>query len=101
MTNELNILFSNKEFLEKNKNLKEREDILAALKEQLPSVTMADLDEYFASVHSVMDAPEGELEEEALDQVAGGDVGTVLTIITFCYGAGYAIGKAIKNWKKG
>lgn len=101
MTNELNMLFSNTEFVEKNKDLKTREEILAAVAEQIPTVTMADLDAYFDTVNSVMDVTEGELKEEALDQVSGGVVDKVLAIITFCYGAGYAIGRAIKNWKKG
>ena len=101
MMNQLNNLFSNKEFVEKNKDLAEREEILAAVAKEIPGVTMADLDAYFESVNAVRNTPEGELNEEALDGVAGGSWDVALGIITFAYGAGYAIGKAIKNWLKG
>lgn len=100
MTNELNLLFSDQEFVEKNKDLKTHEEIFAAVAERIPNVTMADLDSYFESINRAMVVDEGELGEEVLDQVAGGVVDKVLAIISFCYGAGYAIGLAIKNWRK-
>ena len=95
MTNQLNAVFT-REFIEAHKDLSTREEILAAVAAELPEVTMADLDAYFAAAN----AAGSELDESALDQVAGGVIQTGLAIITFAYGAGYVIGQAIKNWKK-
>ena len=44
---------------------------------------------YFDAINTAMDAPAGELDEDALAQVAGGiGVEATLAIITFAYGAG-------------
>ncbi len=101
----LNQLFADRTYVEKISDLSELDDIFAAVSADVPGLTREELDRYLTKVsESLETADETELNEEALDQVAGGviweTVAAVCAVITFCYCAGYAIGKAIKNWKK-
>ena len=105
MEKNLNKLFADKDFVEAHKDLTTLDEIYAVVVKEVPEVTKEELDEYLCKVSQQMENLEnGELDESALEDVAGGAILETLAaaagIITFCYGAGCAIGKAIKKWRK-
>ena len=98
----LNSVFS-ESFIYENKNISD----LSVLYEKVVAVDSTvernDFDEYVSMLAKGMNAEEGELEEDELDAVSGGiaweTIGGICALITLCYKAGEAIGKAIKNSK--
>lgn len=90
-----------KEFLEKNKDLDNMDAIYAAAVKEDSSITRAEFDEFMTKVSDQMASVKpGELDEKALESVAGGITWEVFAAISgVCYGAGYAVGQAIYHWR--
>ncbi|MBQ6999502.1 MAG: hypothetical protein IJN67_00475 [Oscillospiraceae bacterium] len=102
----LNALFGNREYVEKIRDLTTLDEIYAAVVAEIPELTKEELDDYLGRLSDAMAAMEsGELNESDLDNVAGGAIletlAAIAGIITFCYGAGCAVGAAIKKWRNG
>ena len=100
----LNKLFSDKEFLENNKDRTNLDEIYEAVVAVEPTITKEELDEYLVNLsENVEKHLNGELTEEALDDVAGGAVALTFTIVAGviggCYAAGLAIGEAVAHYK--
>lgn len=104
MEMKLNQLFADREFVESIANLTELNDIHAAVTVKIPEVTKEELDAYLGRLSDAMNAQtDGELSDEDMSEVTGGAILETLAaaagIITFCYGAGCAVGAAIKKWR--
>lgn len=100
----LNKLFSDKNYVESIKDLSTLDEIFDAVIKEIPELKKEELDDYLSRVSDAMNESEdGELAENVLEDVSGGAVLETLAaaagIITFCYGAGYAVGTAIKKWR--
>lgn len=98
-------LLAQEQFIEKNRDLSEQDQIIAAIKEMIPDVTEEEIDNTLAFISSqLLEEKDCELSSEDLDNVAGGfgitlTVTTVLAIIGAASGTGAAIGGAIWYWK--
>lgn len=98
-------LLAQEQFIEKNRDLGEQDQIIAAIKEMIPDVTEEEIDNTLAFISSQLQKENDcELSSEDLDNVAGGfgitlTVTTVLAIIGAASATGTAIGGAIWYWK--
>lgn len=98
-------LLAQEQFIEKNRDLGEQDQIIAAIKEMIPDVTEEEIDNTLAFISSQLQKENDcELSSEDLDNVAGGfgitlTVTTVLAIIGAASATGAAIGGAIWYWK--
>lgn len=98
-------LLAQEEFVDKNRDLSDQNQIIAAIKEMVPDVTEEEIDDTLAFISEQLKKEEGcELSTEDLDRVAGGfaitlTVTTVLAIIGAASATGAAIGGAIWYWK--
>lgn len=100
----LNKLFSDKAFLEANKDRVTLDEIYEAVVAVEPNVTKEELDQYLLQVsEAVAVQNQSELSENDLDGVAGGAVALTFTlvagIIGGAYAAGLAIGEGIAHYK--
>lgn len=95
----LNDLFSNKEFLEQNKDKGSFGEIYAAVAALVPGVTEEELDAYLGKLANGLKA--GELSEDDLENVSGGivwaAVGTAIGIVSGVWTVGTAIGRYLKG----
>ena len=95
----LNDLFSNKEFLEQNKDKGSFGEIYAAVKDQVPGITEEELDAYLVKLANGLKA--GELSEDDLDNASGGvvweAVGIAIGIVSGVWTVGTAIGRYLKG----
>ena len=95
----LNELFSNREFLEQNKNKGSFDEIYAAVATQMPDITEEELDAYLGKLANGLNA--GEMSEDDLDNVSGGiiwaAVGTAISIVGGVWTVGTAIGRYLKG----
>lgn len=97
----LNALFGNPEFLEKNADKGNLDEIYAVVSAEMSDITREELEAYLVNVSKAMDS--GEMSEEALDNVSGGigflaacaAVAGVGAAVGACYKGGKAIGQAI------
>ena len=99
----LNKLFSDKAFLEANKDRVTLEEIHEAVVAVEPGITAEELDQYLLSVSEAL-TEQSELSADELDNVAGGAVvtlslATAAAIIGGAYAVGLAIGEGIAHWK--
>ena len=98
--NRLNVVFT-KDFIEENKDVSDLSVLYEKVVAVDSTIERSDFDEYVNLLAKGMNAEEGELEEDDLDAVSGGVSWTVVkgvcVLVTLCYKAGEAIGKAIKN----
>lgn len=100
----LNQLFANQGFLKVNKDLTSLDEIFDVVVKEIPEITKVELDNYLTSLSEAMEKnSDDELDEAVLENVSGGAIletlATAAGIITFAYGAGFAIGSAIKKWR--
>lgn len=98
------VLLAQEEFIEKNRDLSDQNQIIAAIKEMVPDVTEEEIDNTLAFISEQLQKKDCELSFEDLDNVAGGfgitlTVGTVLAIIGAASATGAAIGGALWYWK--
>ncbi len=92
----LNKIFSDKDFLEKNKEKKEFAEIYDAVVAVEPSITVEELDEYLLNLSELMEnKKDGEFSEKDLETISGGAVALSLTFVAGCIGGCYAVGLAI------
>ena len=99
----LNKLFSDKAFLEANKDKVTLDEIHGAVVAVEPDITKEELDQYLLQVSEAM-AGQTELSADELDNVAGGavvtlSIGLAAGIIAGAYGVGLAIGEGIAHWR--
>ena len=100
----LNQLFSSREFVEEIGSLTTLNEIYGAVSPRIPELTKEELDTYLGRLSDEVNAHLAEeLNDQDMSQVAGGVVletlATAAAIITFSYGAGCAVGTAIKKWR--
>ena len=100
----LHKLFSDRDFLDANKDKRTLDEIFAAVVEVDASITKEDLDQYLLQISENMTSLESnELSADDLDYVAGGSVtltwAMVAGIIGGTYAVSAAIGEAIAHWK--
>jgi hypothetical protein len=103
-TEVLHKIFSDKVFLEENKDKKEFEEIFEAVVAIEPSITAEELDEYLVELSEAMEENyNNEFSESDLEKVSGGAVALTLTFVAGCiggcYAAGLAIGEGIAHYK--
>ena len=96
----LNAIFSDRAFLEVNKDLHDFDSIYAAVVARESGITRDELSMYLSNISKYLDEGSEELSEEQLEDVAGGSweiAAAVVTCVSFAYHAGYEIGKWIKR----
>lgn len=101
MEERLATLFSNTDFLEKNADKENFDEIYEAVVAEIPEVTREELESCLVKVSKAMD--DDEVSEEALDEVAGGigflaacaAIAGAGAALSFLYKGGKAIGQAI------
>lgn len=95
----LNKLFSDKEFLEQNKDHESFEQIYTAVVAQMPDITEAELDAYLCKLAKGLKT--GELSENDLENVSGGivweAVGAAIGVVSAVWTVGTAIGRYLKG----
>ena len=100
MSEKLNAIFGNPEFVAANKDKDNFEDIFAAVKACDGTVTQEELQLYLEEVSVQMQKTVGsELSETELTNVAGGGIGAagVIGLLAGCYKLGEGLGKFIYN----
>ena len=87
-------LLSDPSFYEVNKDLDKPEDIIAAIQAKVPGATEEEIDGFLTTISATLQsqgAPEGELTEESLEDVAGGIIVTAAVVGAVCKCIGTAV----------